>query len=396
MARYSEIAIALKKTQFKNNIIRECLDLFYERKFIDKLDQNPYLLCFDNCVVDFKTKVVRDAEPEDYLCNCTNIDYIEYDAKNKDHVRIKDEIETFMKQLFPIGELCEYMWDHLASTLIGTNENQTFNMYTGCGRNGKSKLVELMECCLGDYKGTVPITLITSKRTSIGSASPEIAQLKGKRYAVMQEPSKGQILNEGIMKEVTGGDPVQGRALYHDTITFIPQFTLAVCTNNLFDIKSDDDGTWRRIRVCDFLSKFVSEPKPSKKSPYEFKIDKKINEKFNSWKEIFMWMLVQRAFKTNGLVKDCQMVLNTSNKYRCSQDQITEFINECVIKEDGQRIYQKDVKPAFVNWYEKNYDGRMPKIQDVYSYLNKHIGDRKDTGWRGYTIKVAVDDVDDS
>ena len=40
--------------------------------------------------------------------------------------------------------LChEYMWDHLASTLIGTNENQTFNMYTGVGRNGKSKLVEL-------------------------------------------------------------------------------------------------------------------------------------------------------------------------------------------------------------------------------------------------------------
>lgn len=394
MARYSEIAIALKKTQFKNNIIRECLDLFYERNFVDKLDQNPYLLCFNNCVVDFKTKEVRDAEPEDYLCNCTNIDYIEFDEKNKDHVKIMGEINAFMKQLFPVEELCEYMWDHLASTLIGTNENQTFNMYTGVGRNGKSKLVELMECCLGDYKGTVPITLITSKRTSIGSASPEIAQLKGKRYAVMQEPSKGQTLNEGIMKEITGGDPVQGRALYHDTITFIPQFTLAVCTNNLFDIKSDDDGTWRRIRVCDFLSKFVADPKPSKKSPYEFKIDKKINEKFDSWKEIFMWMLVQRAFKTNGLVKDCQMVLNTSNKYRCSQDQITEFINECIVKEDGQRIYQKDVKPAFVNWYEKNYDGRMPKIQDVYSYLNKHIGDRKETGWKGYTIKI-VDDVDD-
>jgi len=394
MARYSEIAIALKKTQFKNNIIRECLDLFYERNFIDKLDQNQYLLCFNNCVVDFKTNCIRDAEPEDYLCNCTNIDYIEYDENNHDHVRIKDEINAFMKQLFPVDELCEYMWNHLASTLIGTNENQTFNMYTGVGRNGKSKLVELMECCLGDYKGTVPITLITSKRTSIGAASPEIAQLKGKRYAVMQEPSKGQVLNEGIMKEITGGDPVQGRALYHDTITFVPQFTLAVCTNNLFDIRSDDDGTWRRIRVCDFLSKFVSDPKPCKKSPHEFKIDKKINEKFNSWKEIFMWMLVQIAFKTNGMVKDCDMVLDTSNKYRCSQDQITEFINECIVKDEGQRIYQKDVKPAFVNWYEKNYDGRMPKIQDVYSYLNKHIGDKKITKWNGYSIKV-IDDVDD-
>ena len=34
--RYSDIAIALKKTQTKNNVMRECLDLFYERNFMDK------------------------------------------------------------------------------------------------------------------------------------------------------------------------------------------------------------------------------------------------------------------------------------------------------------------------------------------------------------------------
>ena len=59
------------------------------------------------------------------------------------------------------------MWDHLAATLIGTIENQTFNIYTGTGRNGKSKLVELMSLVLGDYKGTVPITLITQKETAL-------------------------------------------------------------------------------------------------------------------------------------------------------------------------------------------------------------------------------------
>jgi len=44
---------------------------------------------------------------------------------------------------------------------------------------GKSKLVELMSACLGDYKATVPITLITAKRNSIGSTSSEVVQLKG-------------------------------------------------------------------------------------------------------------------------------------------------------------------------------------------------------------------------
>jgi len=69
-----------------------------------------------------------------------------------------------MYQLFPETELREYMWEHLASAIIGTNQNQTFNIYLGVGANGKSKLVELMGKVLGDYKGTVPSTLITQKK----------------------------------------------------------------------------------------------------------------------------------------------------------------------------------------------------------------------------------------
>ena len=33
----------------------------------------------------------------------------------------------------------------------------------------------------------------------------------------MQE-LKGDKINEGIMKEITGGDPIQGRALFKDTM----------------------------------------------------------------------------------------------------------------------------------------------------------------------------------
>ena len=108
--------------------------------------------------------------------------------------------------------LREYMWQHLAPILVGTNENQTFNIYTGSGRNGKSKLVELMSKGLGDYKGTVPITLIT-QNPQASEVPLEIVQLMGTRYAVMQEPSKGDKINEGIMKEITGGDPIQGRVV---------------------------------------------------------------------------------------------------------------------------------------------------------------------------------------
>ena len=183
--------------------MKEAKELFYDKTFMNKIDSNPYLLCFNNCVIDYKNKISRKGQPDDYISKCTNIDYTPLcELNSSSDLNIINQIKQFISQLFPEEDLQKYMWEHLASTLIGTNENQTFNIYTGSGSNGKSKLVELMTKCLGDYKATVPITLVTQSRNSIGSTSSEIVQLMGVRYAVMQEPSKGDKINEGIMKRL--------------------------------------------------------------------------------------------------------------------------------------------------------------------------------------------------
>ena len=71
-----------------------------------------------------------------------------------------------------------------------------------------------MKVCLGDYaKIDVPLSLITQKRVGVGDTSPEIAALKGIRYAVMQEASKGDTINDGIMKQLTGGDVFLNRMI---------------------------------------------------------------------------------------------------------------------------------------------------------------------------------------
>ena len=59
-------------------------------------------------------------------------------------LEIKTEIETFMKQLFPNDNLRNYMWNHLASSLLGTTHNQTFNIFNGSGANGKSILIDFL------------------------------------------------------------------------------------------------------------------------------------------------------------------------------------------------------------------------------------------------------------
>ena len=57
--KLGEICVLLKTTSWKNNIMKEAKELFYDKTFINKLDNNPYLLCFNNYVVDFKDKIYR-------------------------------------------------------------------------------------------------------------------------------------------------------------------------------------------------------------------------------------------------------------------------------------------------------------------------------------------------
>jgi len=392
MLSVSQAQIKLKRTSDKNNILKEANSLFYDKEFKKMVDTNRYLLGFNNGVVDFKNKIFRPGCPSDYITKTTGIDYQPIDSLNdKESQRIINEITKFMEQLFPDKELHEYVWDHLASVMIGTNLNQTFNLYRGSGSNGKSKLVELMEHVLGEYAGSVPLSLVCDKRPSIGGTSSELVALKGLRYGIMQEPSKGMTLNEGPMKQITGGDKVQGRALYAESEVFELQIKLCVCTNTLFEINSNDDGTWRRIRVVDFKSKFVDVIDPENTEEYQFMKDRTLDDKIPDWAPVFSAMLVKRAYEKEGRVEDCDMVLSASKKYRQGEDHISGFVEEKILRTgcDTDKISKRNVQEEFKLWFQTNEGNRKPpKGKELVEYMDKKFGPSKSGGWIGIKLNV--------
>jgi phage/plasmid-associated DNA primase len=130
--------------------MKEAQEIFYDSNFMDNLDMNPYLLGCNNCVIDFKENIHRKGRHDDYLSMSTNIDYQPLSHYKENTPEIIKEITDFMEQVYPIESVREYMWEHLASTLIGTNPNQSFYIYVGTGANGKSMMVDLMSKVLGD------------------------------------------------------------------------------------------------------------------------------------------------------------------------------------------------------------------------------------------------------
>ena len=396
-----DIVTHLSSSTHKDHILKEARELFYDAniKFMDLLDSKPKLLCFKNGVIDFEEKIFRRGRSEDYLEKCTNINYVPLD-RNRD-AKIIAEINDFMEKLFPIERLRNYMWEHFASILIGGNASQKMHMYIGQGENGKSVLTDLMSKCLGDYYSVVPLSLITQSRQRQGQASPDIVALKGLRMAVMQEPSKDDCINEGPMKElVSCVEPIKGRNLFSTPITFTPQMQIIVCSNNFMKVNTQDHGTWRRIAVVDFMSRFTDTPQDDDpENPYQYKKDTTLKDRFGLWSEVFMAMLVEIAFQLkDGKVKPCDLVEKSSNSYRQNQDEIAEFVAEKIVKCDDGKVTKTELAAEWESWYKSTYGRGGPSIKEVHAHIDKIYGKCKKGTWTGikYDHNTISYDANDS
>jgi len=389
------IATRLGNTHDKDNFLRECKEQFFDKDFEKKLDQNRYLLCFSNGVIDFKEKRFRKGYPEDYISKCTQIDYVPIFRDREKDREIIAEIQDYFSKLFPIPELCAYMWNHLASVIIGdTAKTQCLHYYTGVGQNGKSMLIKLIQMMLGDYATELDVSFFVNDRPSRGKATPELLCLLGTRFAVTAEPSEGEKLNEGPMKALTSGtDRIKYRGLFKDEESFLPQVHSVIMANHYLPVKSRDHGTWRRIRVIKFLSLFVDTPDPSKE--YQFQKEEEFDEKFAKWAPIFISMLVEMAFINQGSLKICKIVEEYSNEYKKGQDYLAEFISDKIEKCQGARLKKMHVLETFNEWYFANYREKISgKKQELYNTMDKEFGACVSNCWVDVKIKIEYDTIE--
>jgi len=367
----------------KHSILEELKTLYKRDKFVDNLDINPYILCCNNGVIDFENRIFREGKPSDMCSISTCYDYISLEEIKNDEKLNKDfeNLMEFFDQLFVITDIKEYVFEHLASSLIGLCKEQDFNYYIGKGSNGKSMLVKLMSMMLGQYYGIAPTSLICSKKADLGSCTSEIALLRGLRYVVMQEPSKGENINEGVMKGLTGDDPIFCNPKFKDPFDFLPMFHLIICANFTLDIKSNDNGTWRRIKVVDFLSNFKDNNDINE--VFEFKKNIDLTKNFGIWKKILLAFLTEKAYILQGKVNTNEVIENATQKYRDEQDRIGLFIknNLDLTLDKKDKINLDDLDYEFKKWYEMKYRAKkgskelLDRLEDEYniSYNNNYI-----------------------
>jgi P4 family phage/plasmid primase-like protien len=265
--------------------------------------------------------------------------------------------------------------------------------------NGKSKILDLMQSSIGEYYSILPIALLTQKRVASNAAQSELERTRGRRVCVMQEPGESEKLNIGLMKELSGGDRIMARGLFKEPIEFKPQFKMFLTCNELPEVQSDDGGTWRRIRVLHFQSKFVERPDP--KNPMEFEMDPELSDKFDRWATTFLSMLIHhlQSIDPKNITEPLEVRIATEG-YKANNDIIGQYITEKLVKDPDvkTRMLVTKIYNDFKTWAAANMQKskKVPDRNQFRAQMEKTFGEYPTQGWKGIKFVAPKDEDGDS
>jgi P4 family phage/plasmid primase-like protien len=405
----NKIASCLKTTSFKDNVVKECCELFIDTEFYDKLDSNLMLMGVQNGVLDLtnqKNPIFREGRPDDYISKKCDVNYIDYDISDPDFREKINTLDKFFQQILPSENVRKYLLLRFATCLTG-KDDEKFPILTGTGGNGKTILLEFLQSVFGEYACTVSTTIFTQRSGSSSAASPEIARIRGTRLVSAEETEEGSSLNVAKMKELTGGNKITTRRLFEDIEEFKPQAHWFLVCNNMPKVTSDDGGTWRRVLKVDFVSKFVEDTSDPEYEgmPYVFKRDDHVGEKLYECREVFLSYLFNHyypMFVREGLKIPLEILTSTSN-YRTDNDQFYQYMKDRIVKTTNMNdiIRISEVYNDFRFWYkETGSSSTIPQQKELKTYMEKKLrqthGAGKAAGWRYHKFVVPEIELDKS
>lgn len=272
---------------------------------------------------------------------------VEYDPDAK-----CPRFDAFLKEIQPNIEMRRFLqrWFGLSMTALPV---QKLAFFHGGGANGKSVLVDTIARVFGDYSATAKIESLTGKNKKSGSDSqPDLIPLIGARSVRTSEPEEGERLQEGLVKALTGGEPMMIRDLFSGMITFQPYFKLTISGNHLPDIRGGDDGIWRRLMLVTFPIQIPEErrrPKPE--------MDAMLWEERSG---ILNWLVDGLIdYLERGLQEPDQVRMATEG-YRKDSDPVGTFLADATVVSgyEGHFMTSRELIEAFNFWIEERGETR--------------------------------------
>ncbi len=341
----------------------------------DQLDQDIYLLNFENGTVDLRTGQIRQHDQADNITKLVEYDY-DKDAS----------CPRWDKFLLEIMDNSEEMADFLQLAsgygATGSVREQALFMCYGAGSNGKSTFCETLLELISDYSESVTHDFFALNKTDTHMTA--IADMVGKRFVIGSEFT-GNRMNEPMVKRLTGGDTIKARRMRQDYFQFKPTHSFFILVNDRPNIVGTDEGIWRRLKLIPFTVHFSKEER-----------DEDLKEKLVTEAEGILNWLVKGAVRwfENGIDYPA-IVEGASNEYRTDMDAFGQFLSECTQRANGQKIASAKLLEYYHRWCDTNGVMFKPDKRWLSKEMTQRGYEKKRSGgswWLGIEILPEVID----
>lgn len=289
-------------------------------KKAEDFDSNPLLLNVVNGTLNLDSGKIRSHRPTDLI---TRLAPVRFDSD-----ATCPRFEKFLREVFRDDkDLMRFVQVSVGYSLTGRTNDQVFFLLHGTGANGKSVFVETIRALLGEYASTADFSTFSLSPNRSGIRN-DLARLDGARFVTASESGQGTYLDESVIKQLTGGDPITARYLYKEHFEFVPQFKMWLVTNHMPRLKDGGYAMWRRIRVLPFNATIPPE-----------KRDGRLLDKLKAeMPGILNWAIEGcRAWLKGGLPQN-KTVASAVESYRKETDQIETFLESECVRESGAKV----------------------------------------------------------
>ncbi|KRL95549.1 phage/plasmid primase, P4 family [Levilactobacillus hammesii] len=339
-----------------------------------EFDSDKTLLNVANGYVDLSSGILKEHDIKKLFSRQAAVEYTDtIDAP---------EWTQFLNQIFNNdSELIDYVQKAVGYSLTGSTKEQVMFILYGNGRNGKSIFIDTIADTLGNYARSMQADSIMVKNNS-SAANSDIARLEGARLVTSSEPNDGLRLDEGLVKQLTGGDTVTARYLYGKEFEFKPEFKLWLATNHKPIIRGTDDGIWRRLMLIPFAVKIPDN-----------RVDKDLKYKLQREEVGILNWAVEGALKwqREGL-KPPESVVQASQSYRNEMDVTAEFMEECCTVAKHEMARAGQLYQRYRQWAIDNSQYQMNSTKFGKEMAGKFTKKRDSQGvyYVGLSLKTYV------
>lgn len=372
--------IRLSNNSGKNAMLEELKPLMDVPVTNDDLDKDLNLINTPNGIIDLDTGELNN---HDISKNMTMITGVPYDPSVSASRWMEFLNQVFVKPdgITPDPSLIDFVQKIVGYSLIGGNKERKMFIFVGEGSNGKGVFLDTIMSMLGSYATSIRIDVLLDNNGGTSQSSVfSLAMTKGKRFVRSSEPGERSKFNEGLIKELTGKNPVSASRKYGNDFSFIPDFKMFLEVNRLPAIYGTDRGIWSRICPIPFNATFLDRDLAVNPVPNAKYMDKNLEEKLRpELPGILAWAVEGcMKYRTQGLEMP-EQVVSTFNNYKQQSDIINDFVTDECIVGDGFVASLKQLFSDYMYWAKETNSKYTLSRADFSKELKKKF-DAKRTG----------------